>query len=411
MASVPEFAGAGLLRTEPVGHRSMTEALTQQEVGERLRIAREAAKVTQAAAASALDVARTTLVAIEQGQRKARLDELQRLAALYGTSLNALLRREAVKIDLKPRFRRMGEQTNGVDDAVSLLTTLVQAELELEDLLGVRRPKNDPPERPLMPGDVVLQAEHDAAELRQWLGLGQAPVHDIVSLLELQLGVRVYIRRLPAKVSGLYAYDDRAGPCVLLNAAHPRERRAQTGAHELGHLISTRRAPDALYDGSPETSREERYANAFARAFLTPARAVMAMFRDLTAGSAQLTRRHIIVLAHAFGVAREAMVRRLEEIGLTKSGTWDWFQHNGGITNEQARQVLGDAWSVDAREADAARPISLRLGMLAREAWSKDLLSEGQLAGLLQLDRVEVRELIDAYQDEEVDDSPSRLLI
>lgn len=389
----------------------MTEALSPQEVGERLRIAREAAKVTQAAAALALDVARTTVVAIEQGQRRARLGELQRLAALYGVSLNALLRREAVQVDLKPRFRRMGEQDDGVEGAVALLTTLVQAELELEDLLGVRRSRNDPPERPLMPGDVVLQAEHDAAELRQWLGIGQAPVHDIVSLLELQLGVRVFVRRLPAKVSGLYAYDDAAGACILLNGAHPRERRAQTGAHELGHLVSTRRAPDALYDGSPEASREERYANAFARAFLTPARAVMAMFRDVTAGASQLTRRHVIVLAHAFGVAREAMVRRLEELGLTKVGTWDWFEHNGGITNDQARQVLGEAWGIDARRADAARPVSLRLGMLAHEAWSKNLLSEGQLAGLLQLDRVEVRELIDAFEDEEVDDSPSRPLI
>lgn len=389
----------------------MTEALSPIEVGERLRIAREAAKVTQAAAAAALEVARTTVVAIEQGQRRAKLDELQRLASLYGISVNALLRREAVQVDLKPRFRRMGEQDDGVEGAVALLTTLVQAELELEDLLGVRRPRNDPPERPLMPGDVVLQAEHDAAELRQWLGIGQAPVYDIVSLLELQLGVRVFVRRLPAKVSGLYAYDEAAGPCVLLNGAHPRERRAQTGAHELGHLVSTRRAPDALYDESPETSREERYANAFARAFLTPARAVMAMFRDVTAGSSQLTRRHVIVLAHAFGVAREAMVRRLEELSLTKVGTWDWFEHNGGITNDQARQVLGEAWGADARQADAARPVSLRLGMLAREAWRQNLLSEGQLAGLLQLDRVEIRELIDAFEDEEVDDAPSRPLI
>jgi hypothetical protein len=76
-----------------------------------------------------------------------------------------------------------------------------------------------------------------------------------------------------------------------------------------------------------------------------------------------------------------------------------------------ARQVLGEAWGFDARKADAARPVSLRLGMLAREAWSKNLLSEGQLAGLLQLDRVEVRELIDAFEDEEVDDSPSRPMI
>jgi Zn-dependent peptidase ImmA (M78 family)/transcriptional regulator with XRE-family HTH domain len=389
----------------------MSDELTTVEIGERLRLARDSAKITQAAAAEALRVARTTVVAIEQGQRRPRLDEFQRFAALYGVSVNGLLRREAVQVDLKPRFRRAGAADAEVEAAVTLLTTLVQAELELEDLLGVRRTRNDPPERPLLPGNVTVQAEQDAAELCQWLGMGMAPIHDMMSVLELQLGARVFVRRLPAKISGIYAYDERAGACILLNAAHPKDRRAQTSAHELGHFVSARQAPDAFYAGSAETSREERYAIAFARAFLTPARAVMAMFKEVTAGASQLTRRHVIILAHAFGVSREAMVRRLEELGVTKVGTWDWFEHNGGITDDQARQVLGEAITPDAGQVDAARPVSLRLALLVGEAWAKDLLSEGQIARLLQLDRVEVRELINAYEDERVgsEDSP-RLL-
>ncbi len=386
----------------------MSEELSAIGLGERLRVARESAKVTQAAAADVLKVARTTVVAIEQGQRRPRLEELQRFAALYGVSVNSLLRREAVQIDLKPRFRRTGEADADVEAAIALLANLVQAELELEDLLGVKRVRNDPPERPLLPGNLALQAEQDAADLRQWLGIGMAPIHDLMSVLELQLGVRVFVRRLPGKISGLYAYDERAGACILLNAAHPKDRRAQTGAHEVGHLTSTRRAPDALYDGCPEFSREERYAVAFARAFLTPARAVMVMFKEITAGATRLTRRHVILLAHAFGVSREAMVRRLEELGLTKPGTWDWFTHNGGITNQQAMQVLGEGIGHDPGRTDAARPVSMRLALLVGEAWAKGLLSEGQIARLLQLDRVDVRELIDAYEDERVgqEDAP-----
>jgi Zn-dependent peptidase ImmA (M78 family)/DNA-binding XRE family transcriptional regulator len=381
---------------------TVAEPLSAVEIGERLRIARDSSKFTQAAAAEAIGVARTTIVAIEQGQRRARTDELQRLAALYGTSVNALLRREAITVDLKPRFRRAGEDDADVEKAVELLTSLVEAEIELEELLGIRRARVEPPERPLLAGDVVVQAEQDAQELRQWLGLGLAPIHDIVSVLELQLGARVFVRRLPAKIAGLYAYDDKLGACILINASHPRDRRAQTGGHETGHYISTRRAPDALYDGSPESSREERYANAFARAFLTPSRAVMTMFSDVTAGAAQLTRRHVIVLAHAFGVSREAIVRRLEELRLTKQGTWDWFVSNGGITDAQAKQVLGDAATLDSEKTDADRTVSLRLSGLAEEAWRRKLLSEGQLARLLHIDRVEARELIDAFEAEEV---------
>ena len=385
-------------------------AIDPVALGERLRLARDAARVTQAQAAAAINAVRTTLVAIEQGGRRPRVDELQTLAALYGTTLNALLRRESARVDLRPRFRRTQDSDGAVEPAAALLTDLVKSEIELEDLLGITRVRNEPPERPILPGNVVAQAEEDAFELRQWLGIGDAPLHDIVSILELQLGARVFVRRLEAKIAGLYAYDDAAGPCILLNAVHPRERRAQTAAHELGHYVSTRRAPDSLYDGSPEQTREERYANAFARAFLTPARTLKVMFRDVTAGAAKLTRRHVIVLAHAFGVSREALVRRLEDIHLVPGGTWDWFVSTGSITNEQVRQVLGESTEFDPRGRDAERTVSLRLHLLAAEAWKRDLLSEGQVASLLKIDRVEARELIDAYDaDEEVANGLPRL--
>lgn len=374
------------------------EQIIPAEAGERLRIAREGAKITQAAAASAIGVARTTIVAIEQGERRARMNELQQLAKLYGTSVNALLREESVHVDLSPRFRRVVGSDKAAAAAADLMAELAKAEVELENLLGIKRVRNYPPERPLLPGDVRTQAEQDAAELRQRLGLGIGPVSDIVTLLEMELGVRVYIRRFDGRISGVFAYDEALGPCMLLNANHPRERRTQSGGHETAHFISTRREPEILHFDAVENSREERYANAFARAFLTPARAVLQKFQEITAGSDRLTRRHVIVLAHFFGVSREAMVRRLEELGSVKPGTWDWFQANGGITDEQGRQVLGDLSAPDAQKADADRPTTLRLNLLASEAFRQGLLSEGQLARLLHLDRVELREILGSQE-------------
>lgn len=382
---------------------SPLEAMSPVEIGERLRVAREAAGIIQAAAAQAADFARTTLVAIEKGQRRVRIDELQRLAQCYGTSVNAIFRQEATQVDLLPKFRRLPDSTETrIADAAKLLTNLTRAEVELENLLGVRHARNDPPHRPILAGDVRAQAEQDALEVRQWLGLGLGPITDLVSLLELQLGVRVFVRRLDSRISGLFAYDEMVGACMLLNANHRRERRAQTAAHELGHLISTRGEPEVLLEGTPEHSREERYAAAFGRAFLTPRRAVAQKFQELTAGGSRLTRRHVILLAHLFGVSREAMVRRLEELGLARSGTWDWFQDRGGITDQQARDVLGDVAVPDDRQ-QAERAASARLGLMAAEAWRQELLSEGQLARLLQLDRVALRELLDTFSEEQAD--------
>ena len=70
-----------------------------------------------------------------------------------------------------------------------------------------------------------------------------------------------------------------------------------------------------------------------------------------------------------------------------------WFEANGGITNEQARQVLGEPGTVDTRGAQ--RPVSFRLELLAAEAQGRELLSEGQLARLLRLDRIELRKMLD----------------
>lgn len=370
------------------------------ETGERLRLARESAKITQAAAAQAIGVARTTIVAMEQGERRARTSELQQLAKLYGTSVNAVLRRESVHVDLAPRFRRMVGSDEAAADAAELMADLAKAEVELENLLGIKRERNYPPERTILPGDVKAQAEQDATELRQRLGLGIGPVTNIITLLEMELGVRVYVRRVDGHISGVFAYDDALGACMLLNANHPRERRNNSGGHETGHFISTRRRPEVLHLDETENSREERYANAFARAFLTPARAVLQKFQEVTAGADRMTRRHVIILAHFFGVSREAMVRRLEELGSVRPGTWDWFIANGGITDEQARQVLGDLIVPDAEKADADRPTTLRLNLLAYEAHRRGLMSEGQLARLLHLDRVELREILGSHEQE-----------
>ena len=375
-------------------------------LGRRLRLARERVGFTQAQAADEIEVARTTLVAIESGKRQVRMGELRRLAQSYGESVNALTRPESMHIDLLPRFRKAAGKDSAGCQAAEVLSNLVKAEVELEGVLGAMRVPSYPPERPIRAGDVRAQAESDAADMRHRLGVGVAPIRDIVSLLEIDLGVRVYIRPIDSGVSGAFTYDQAVGACILLNANHPRERRAQTAAHELGHLVSCRSTAEVMFDGAGR-SREERYADAFARAFLTPARTVMERFTALTQGSGTLTRRHVILLAHVFGVSREALVHRLEELGQVKRGAWDWFEANGGITNEQARQVLNDLLPDDPDRLGTKQPGTLRLNLLAAEAYRQGLMSEGQLARLLHLDRIELRELLDSVDAErDVDGLP-----
>lgn len=381
--------------------------ISAQEIGRRLRLARENADIRQDDAALVIGMSRPTLVSIEKGTRRVRIQELQSLAHHYGISVNALLRREAVHTDLIPRFRRLREtEDNHTVEAVRLLNDLVKAEVELENVLGIERRKNYPPERGINVGDVSMLAEQHAQELRNWLGLGSGTIADIFTLIELDLGIRLYQRRLStgSKVSGVFTYDQSVGACILLNANHHLERRIQSAAHELGHFIGTRQVPEVLEENEQSQAREEKYANAFGREFLTPRKSFEESFRQLTAGAVKLTRRYVIVLAHQHQISREACVRRLEELGLAKKGTWDWFEANGGITNKDAEAVLVDAVQRhDPAKDDANQPLSHRMSLMAYAAWKRELMSEGQLAELLKVRRVELRELIDQIEFEESD--------
>src|SRR3546814_3403207 len=284
------------------GSVAMTARLdiSPQELGERLKLARETAGITQADAASEIEVARTTLVAMEKGERRVRIQELQKLASFYGTSVNALLRQESVHVDLVPRFRRLSETSNPhVEEAVRLLNDLVTAEVELENVLGIKHETHYPDERFLSSGDVNTQAEQHANELRKFLGLGLAPIADIFTLIEVGLGIRLYQRRLSSSstVSGLFAYDASVGAAILLNANHPWERRVQSASNELGHFYGTRRAPEVLAVDERFISRDERYANTFGRCFFTPREPVARKFQKPTHCSHPPTLRTNILVA------------------------------------------------------------------------------------------------------------------
>ncbi|MCA9801763.1 MAG: ImmA/IrrE family metallo-endopeptidase [Cyanobacteria bacterium HKST-UBA02] len=380
--------------------------LTAQEIGRRLRIARENANIRQDDAAQVIGMSRPTLVSIEKGDRRVRIQELQKLARHYGLSVNALLRREAVHIDLMPRFRKLREtEDTHTTEAVQLFNDLIKADVELRDLLGIPQKRNYPPERGINQGNVMELAEKHAQELRDWLGLGSGPIADIFSIIELDLGIRLFQRPLSSrsKVAGLFHYDESVGACIFLNSNHRLSRRVHSAAHELGHFYGTRHTPEVLEDDERFLSRDERYADAFGRAFLMPTKSFSASFYRLKEITGKITRRLIILLSHQHGVSREACTRQLETLGLAKKGTWDWFQKNGGITDQQTKEVLGDmADRPDPVRTAENRLLSHRMSLMAHKVWERKLMSEGQLAELLKIGRVELREIVDQIELEEI---------
>src|SRR3546814_13343326 len=90
-------------------------------------------------------------------------------------------------------------------------------------------------------------------------------------------------------------------------------------------------------------------------------------------------------------MSRQACGLQLEGLSLAKRGTWEWFVNRGGITDDHAREVLGEqAWRPDPAKGDASRLVAHRTALMAHLAWKRDLMTEGQLSELLKISRLEI---------------------
>lgn len=366
-----------------------------RELGARLREARNARNWTQEQAAGALGVQRTTMVAIEKGERRLKPDELVRLAGCYGRKLSALLRAGDPVDVLAAQLRGAlpAEAPAGVDllPHVEELERLCDDYRELERICAAPLPRHDPPVYPLGAIEPEQAAEDVAGAERNRLGLGDAPVLDLRAVLERDVGLRVFYLDLPPEAAGMYAFTDEQGGAIAANRNHSAGRRRHSLAHAFGHYLTDRYRPEISWLGRYERRpAAERFAETFARAFLMPAAGLRRRYHDLvrerrSEGRGGATAGDLLQLAQFYLVTLEAMTRRLEELALLPAGTWRRLRPRGA-GGEESRRSHGLEGHPDD---DALLPARYRY--LAFEAWHLGELSEGQLAAILRVDRVTAR--------------------
>jgi Zn-dependent peptidase ImmA (M78 family)/DNA-binding XRE family transcriptional regulator len=376
--------------------------ISSQQLGERLADARKRAKLTQAQLGERLGVARTTIVAIEKGERRPSNSELVRLAQIVLISVNDLLREGAVRAEVSPRFRMgMTDRTAAaVQDAVERLRVLGGRYVELERLHNLHRTRA--PLETLQtyrvelgaPSglDPKLEGEDAARTVRGVLGLGDEPAVDIDDRFESEAGLRIfYLDQLPPKLAAFFIWSDELGACVAVNRAHPIERQRWSLTHELGHFLRDREAGDLLEDGDSFQQPAEIFPEAFAKEFLLPMAGVRKRFAE-RCRSGKFTPVDLHSLAKTFGVSFQAMALRLEELRLLPRGSYEKIVHS--------RLPLQD---FGPREI-AAKASLLRLGLPARyvalavSAYDQELLSESELAEVLATDVATARAVFQEHE-------------
>ena len=360
-------------------------------LGARLQDARRARGLTQEAVAEKLGVARTTVVAIEKGERRVTPHEIRALAELYGRKVSDFVGHHVVTEDLVPQFRttiKEGDASGPLQAVTEQLQRLAERYVELENIWKAPLARNYPPVIDTSGTPAELAGEELATAERNRLGLGDGPIGNLRNRLESDVGLRIFYIKMPAKIAGLFAYNDTLGGCVAINAQHPAGRQRWTLGHEYAHFLTTRYSAEVTLLNDTRRSPREQLADSFAKNFLMPATGLNRRFSEVhRSRHGQVTLADVCTLASLYGASVQALVRRLEDLKRVPSGLWDRLVAEG-FRPHDAQRLPGN----DEGASDQEPQLPLRYELLAFEAYRDGVISEGQFATYLELDRVSARD-------------------
>ncbi len=408
-------------------------AITQQELGTRIRAAREASRITQDNVAKHLGVSRPTVVQIEAGNRSVSSLELDKLAYLFGRDIREFVTESFQEEDtLSALFRAQPDIVKQpvVMEKLRECMALGRELTNLERLVGIDRDLSTvatyTQQAPRTRWESIQQGQRLAAEERRRLGLGSAPLPDLADLLETQ-GVRTGLVELLDDVSGLTLSDRNIGLFVVANRAHHHLRRRFSFAHEYAHVVADRERSGLVSRAADRDDLIEVRANSFAASFLMPEEGVRQFVAGLgkgrpsrayaevfdEAGSVDVEGRSepgsqavqlydVVQLAHYFGVSRLAALYRLRNLRLVSAAEFLQLKAlDDAGKGKQLAELLGLPEPDDSIIRNEFRH---RFLGLALEAYRREEISRGKLKELATMVNLTADELDSLLEDAGLDD-------
>jgi Zn-dependent peptidase ImmA (M78 family)/transcriptional regulator with XRE-family HTH domain len=333
----------------------------------RLSLARKRRRLTATALADATSLALDTISRLESGTT-ASPDELtiEKLVRALRFPKGFFFDRDPEDIDTGAvsfrSFSKMSAKER--DAAISAGSLGLQLSAWVEERFSLPQPK-------LLDLSYETDPENAAHSLRQFWGLGERPIGNVMGLLETH-GVRLFsLSENTASVNAFSFWRDDK-PYVFLNNFKTAESSIFDAAHELGHLVMHKH-------GDPkETRSAEREANGFASAFLMPAREVRARIPR------RITTDVVLQAKKRWRVSAMAMAYRLNSLGLLSE--WQYKSiciqmgkrgyrdgEPDGIDRETSaiwRKVLMQLWSEKTTKNDIASQLNLPLDELEGLIWN-----------------------------------------
>lgn len=390
--------------------------MTYQELGRRLKTAREAIGLTQEQVAQHLKLARVTISQIESGQRMVNSLELDQFAHLYGRDITGFLRdHPAEQGALAALFRAhpsLAEQHTR-QEALRKAFALCREYTNLKQLLDLDEERLSPPAysypEPRSIWEAIQMGEQIAKDERRRLELGIDPINRIESVVESQ-GVPIAEIELDDEISGIFIADEDTGPCILVNKSHAKGTKVRlmfTIAHEYCHVLLDREKLGTVSKTTNTKDLPEIRANTFAAAFLMPEEGVRQFLRSVGKGgessretllaytdqveqdpirvhhrrlasSQTLTLYDIVQLHQYFGTSFEATLYRLKNLKALTEQEWEHFSGQ----REQARQIARQLRQQQSEDDPPPNRFGLTFLGMAIEAYRREQITYAKLSHL-----------------------------
>lgn len=363
--------------------------MSEKSVGERIATLRAARGLTGDQLGRALGLTKSQVSKIESGTRKLDISEVAMVAEALGVTLAEVLgveRKGSLALAARVMTAPGQDQTA---PARRRVRQILETEAALADAVGLR------PARPSAAGSAVLEQVNGAgladavtvaggarlAEIvREALGLGRAPIRDLLALVERHFGLGCVTWPVGKSVSGLCAHGADIA-VMLVSSSFPVGHQRFTAAHELAHhLVGDPREVIIESDVFAVNTPPERRANAFAAALLMPADGL----REV-AGGRPVDDMVLAELMREFGVSYTALLYRLAEhtVRLISTAARDqWLQR----VPTSVLRAAGDPAPGELTRPDEARRVPPRLLAAAQQGYQDGRVGLGVLAALLDED-------------------------
>ena len=232
--------------------RSQREEVRQweaEELGRRLRAARDARGLSQQAVADALGLARTAITQMEAGNRSVSTLELAKLAGLYLQPVSSFFqesRRDEDEDVLAALYRVAPglESDPATHEQVARCVSLCREGVALERFLG-SKPRSGPPSYevrlPRSSWEAVAQGRADRGGGAPTPRNRQRPDRRRLRAHRFAGGYGPRASGCPTRCRGCSCATPSIGFAILVNSSHPRGRKRFSYAHEYAHALLDRR--------------------------------------------------------------------------------------------------------------------------------------------------------------------------